>query len=156
MHPSIPDTSDRSRDGFQRFKELEKSGANLSPLPGALVCCEPAKEMAARVCEAGGLVVVLLVGLVEPVFTAAAASRERRGAGDSAVGSSVGAVSSLPPGREQSGNNRRGQLGVRRGEQLHLGGCPFLHALQSSLDALQFCLSPVDGDANIPDQIRLV
>jgi hypothetical protein len=37
---------------------------------------------------------------------------------------SVYALALPPPGREQSGNDRRGQLGVCSSEQPHLGGGP--------------------------------
>jgi hypothetical protein len=37
-------------------------------------------------------------------------------------------------------------------EELHLG----LHSLQSLLDPRQFCLSLIDIQANVPDQIDLV
>jgi hypothetical protein len=49
-----------------------------------------------------------------------------------------------------------GQLGFRRGEQLHFGGSLFLHAMQSASDSLQLWLSLIEVQTNVTNQIRLV
>jgi hypothetical protein len=43
-----------------------------------------------------------------------------------------------------------------RAQQIDLRSCLFLHSLQPLLDALKFCLSPVEGQANVLNQICLV
>jgi hypothetical protein len=45
-------------------------------------------------------------------------------------------ASSLPLGREQSGDERGTKLGVRVGEQLYFSGCVFLQALDARSDSL--------------------
>ena len=50
----------------------------------------------------------------------------------------------------------RSKLGVRVPEELYLSGCVFLQALDARPDSFQFSLSPVDVEADIANQIRLV
>src|SRR3984893_4686219 len=63
---------------------------------------------------------------------------------------------SIACGREQSDNNRRAQLGIRRGQQLNLGGRLFLHILEPLLDAPEFALCPVHVEANVAEQFCIV